>query len=117
VITPEVSDDALSYYNFEWLASGTRSVGRKLPGLETPIVKIPIATDDHPMHTGRIEWPGWRAALLESATQSPFFAFGLHDCYARHWLDGYADLIEQLGRLGSLVTADELCDLTFRQQG
>lgn len=117
VITPELSDDRLSYYNFEWLASSGRSLGHSAITLENGIVKIPISTDDYSIATGRIDFPEWRRRLLDSAADSSLLAFGLHDCYAGCWLDAYPSLLESLAALGTFVTADELCGLTFRQQG
>jgi hypothetical protein len=133
-ITPELSDYALSYYNFEWLASGLRSLLRDCPdiewrrtpsglrslgvngcGLRNGIVKIPVLTDDHLLFTAQMDYPEWRCRLLESAAEGPILTFGLHDCYARFWLDSYPELLETLGGMGRFVTADELCDLTFRK--
>ncbi len=117
VITPEVSDERLSYYNFEWLASSSRSLGHNNITLENGIVKIPISADDYPLAMGRVDFGEWRRRLIDSADGSALLAFGLHDCYARCWLDSYPALLESLAALGTFVTADELCDLTFRQQG
>ena len=117
MITPELSDERLSYYNFEWLASSSRAFGCNTTFLENGIVKIPISTDDYPIVTGKIDFTEWRRRLLDYAAGSSLLAFGLHDCYAHCWLDSYPNLLESLAALGTFVTADELCDLTFREQG
>jgi hypothetical protein len=55
--------------------------------------------------------------LLDSFRDRELLAFGLHDCYAREWLNSYEDLLQELAQLERFITADALCDLTFRQQG
>jgi hypothetical protein len=117
VITPELSDYSLSYYNFEWLASSRRSIAYDRCTLENGIAKIPILTDDYPLITGKMDWPAWERRLMESARSSNLLAFGLHDCYARVWLDWYPDLLEKLAAIGEFATADELSDNVFWQQG
>lgn len=39
--------------------------------------------------------------------------FGLHDCYARHWLPDYGALLDALAGRGSLRTLDEVADELF----
>jgi len=135
-ITPELTDYSLSYYNFEWLASGLHSLLRDCPGidyerlptgferlapngcgLQNGIVKIPVLTDDHLIATGQMDYEEWSRRLLETARNSAILSFGLHDCYARFWIDSYAELLDALSGIGRFVTADELCDITFRRQG
>ena len=128
VVTPELANYRLAYYNFEWLASGVSSLAKASPGsreafaagcscLEGGIVKIPIAMDDYPLATGTVDYPEWRHRLLDRAEARPVLAFSLHDCYAGHWIDAYAELLDRISNLGRFVTADELCDLTFWRQG
>ena len=135
-ITPELTDYSLSYYNFEWLASGLHSLLRDCPGidyerlptgferlasngcgLQNGIVKIPVLTDDHLIATGQMDYGEWSRRLLETARNSAILSFGLHDCYARFWIDSYAELLDALSGIGRFVTADELCDITFRRRG
>ena len=97
VITPELSDDWLSYYNFEWLASSSRSLGHNTNILENGIVKIPIAADDFPVARGQIDFRERRRRLIDSVADNSLVAFGLHDCYARCWLDSYPHLLEKPG--------------------
>ena len=135
-ITPEITDYLLSFYNFEWLASSLSSLLRDCPGidyerlptgfsrlgpdgcgLQNGIVKIPVLTDDHLMATGQMDCGEWSRRLLETARNSAILSFGLHDCYARFWIDSYAELLDALSKIGRFVTADDLCDITFRRQG
>ncbi len=124
LMTPELMDYNLSYFNFEWLASSPRkqAASPAFPRsescvLENGIVKLPIDTDDYGLSTGQLSYEEWRSNLLGMAARRKIVAFGLHDCYARHWLDSYPELLDSLGQLGRFVTADELCDLTLRRQG
>jgi hypothetical protein len=55
--------------------------------------------------------------LLGAARSSAILSFGLHDCCARFSIDSYAELLDALSKIGRFVTADELCDITFRRQG
>lgn len=117
VITPELSEYSLAYYNFEWLASSCSSLGGTTCSLNNGIVTIPIAMDDYPLATRSMELSEWRRTLIDKAATSEFFAFGLHDCYAHAWIDFYESLLEEIAQLGTVITADELCDLTYWQQG
>jgi GAF domain-containing protein len=38
------------------------------------------------------------ASLLDSFRDRELLAFGLHDCYAREWLDSYEDLLQELAQ-------------------
>jgi hypothetical protein len=135
-VTPELTDYSLSYYNFEWLASGLSSFMKTCPGmdyewmpagfmrlginccdLQNGIVKIPVLTDDHLIASCQMDYFEWRRWLLEIAESSWLLSFGLHDCYARFWLDSYAGLLDALSGMGRFITADELCDMTLRRQG
>jgi len=117
VITSELTDYRLSFLNFEWLASGERSIRSSCCALQNGIVKIPILTDDYPLVTGQADYRQWQDRLLESARQRRFLAFGLHDCYANVWLDFYGNLLDQLSAIGDFVTADETSDRVFWLQG
>ena len=116
-MTPELTDYALSYHNFEWIACGRPGFEKRCCDLKNGIVRIPIFTDDYPLAIGKVDYTEWRGRLLADAAGAPLFSFGLHDCYAGHWLDGYAELLETLAGLGRFVTADELSDMTFRTLG
>jgi hypothetical protein len=124
-LTPALTDYSLSYYNFEWLASSTRGLSRAGRNIGTPgttgcrlqngMVKIPILTDDRAMATGQMNYPEWRQRLLTKAADKTLLSFGLHDCYAGCWIDCYPELLETVSKHGRFVTADELCDMTFRE--
>ena len=112
-ITPEISDSRLTYFNFEWLASSASSLGLAGCRLENGLVKIPIHLDDYSLHTGALDYGSWEAQLLASLRSRSFFAFGLHDCYGANWLPHYPALLEKLGKIGTFVTADEICKTVF----
>jgi hypothetical protein len=114
-ITSELSDYALTYFNFEWFASSASSLGHPDCKLENGIVKIPIQQDDFPLATKTVGYPRWEGDLLDLARAHTFFAFGLHDCYAREWLRHYPRLLGELAKIGRLVTADQICNNMLRQ--
>jgi hypothetical protein len=114
-ITSELSDYALAYFNFEWLASSDSSLGHPDCKLKNGIVKIPIHQDDYPLAIKSVDYPRWEADLLDHAHTHTFFAFGLHDCYAREWLRHYPRLLGELSKIGRFVTADQLCNRIIRQ--
>jgi hypothetical protein len=116
IITRELTDYRLSFFNFEWLASYEGSFGFSACALQNGIVKIPIQTDDHPLYVGA-SFSQWEAELLCLGKTRRLLAFGMHDCYAGLWLKSYRKLLEKLGSLGRFVTADELCDRMFWQIG
>ena len=107
-ITPELSGTKLLWHNFEWLASSATAFGFDRPRLDQRLVKIPIELDDFPMHEGRLTFEQWRAKLMEATRQTGFVAFGLHDCYARHWLPYYEELLIELRTRARFRTLDEV---------
>jgi hypothetical protein len=108
VITAELSAYDLAYWNFEWLLSSARSLGIDEPRLEHGIAKIPVALDDYPLHTGTTTRAAWIERLRREVASRPFVAVGLHDCYAREWLDWYPDLLAMLAEAGELCTVDDV---------
>ena len=116
-ITAELADENLTFFNFEWLASSADSLGHADCRLENGVVKIPIHLDDYPLFTGAIDYQRWQADVLGRAAAGPLFGIGLHDCYARHWLPHYPSLLDRLGRIGTLVTADDICDAELLRHG
>lgn len=112
-LTPELNEETLCWYNFEWLGSAGASFRFNAPRLDVRVAKIPIRTDDHPLHTGTMDFASWRRVLVDDVRQRSFVAFGLHDCYASHWLPHYPSLLEELQRLGTLRTFDEVADEVF----
>jgi hypothetical protein len=112
-LTAELTDYQLSYLNFEWLACGRRGFRASSCFVQNGIVKIPISIDDYPLSTSELGYQEWEHRLLRSARESSFFAFGLHDCYAACWLDAYPELLADLAKIGTFVSADQICDRTF----
>jgi hypothetical protein len=112
-ITAELTDSNLTFLNFEWLACSAYHLGFDECKLENGLVKIPIVLDDHPLFTGASRYDQWGYDLLEQARGKTFFAFGLHDCYAGLWLEGYPQLLDKLAAIGNFVSADEVCDRMF----
>jgi hypothetical protein len=109
-LTAELSAENLLFHNFEWLASGSGSLGwARRPILLSGLVRIPIHTDDFPMHSGALSYEEWEEGIVAAAAESSgFLAIGTHDCYAEHWLAGYPRLLERLGGLGNLRTLDQV---------
>lgn len=112
ILTPELTDYRLSSYNFEWLLN-VAPHSSAVWYLENGIVKIPAHLDDYPLQTGAMTYAEWKAKLLAMVETQRFVAVGLHDCYARHWLADYGDLLAQLQRRGALWTCDEIADRGF----
>jgi hypothetical protein len=108
IITGELADDSLVYYNFEWLASSASSLGTHVPVLDRGIVKLPVLRDDFPLHRRAMSYDEWEARVFTLVDDHHVVALGLHDCYADHWLSRYPDLLDRLGRRGALTTLDEL---------
>jgi hypothetical protein len=105
-ITAELTDANLCFRNFEWLASSTKSLDTLQPAMQNRIVRLPILFDDFPLFQGRMSYADWERAALDGIEKNHFVAFGLHDCYAPHWLPHYRDLLRRLGGLGTLRTLD-----------
>jgi len=105
-MTAELTDANLCMRNFEWLASSVTSLGIVRPVMQNRIVRIPILFDDFPLFQGRMKYADWERAALERIGNNHFVAFGLHDCYAPHWLPHYRDLLSRLSGLGTLRTVD-----------
>ncbi len=114
IITEELTDEALSFYNFEWLMSSAHSYGFDLPRLENGIVKIPASIDDYPLKTGELSYEQWFDRIVAIARRQGFVAVGLHDCYARFWIENYSDLLERLKRIGEFRTCDQIKNLAYR---
>lgn len=107
-LTPGLADRHLSHHGFEWLASSAASLRRTTPTLENGIVKIPILFDDYGMFRDGEPFERWRENALAAIDAHDFVAFGLHDCYADHWLPHYAELLAEVRARGRLRTLDEV---------
>jgi hypothetical protein len=108
VLTRELSDWALCWHNFEWLASSESSLGVMVPTLDNRVVKIPIQIDDFAMHQDGIGFEQWAREVLELVRTRDFVVVSLHDCYASHWLPGYERFLADLAGLARLRTLDEV---------
>ena len=107
-LTPELADAKLCLHNFEWLASGVPSLGFETPRMQGGLARIPIRFDDFDLHRGATDWTRWRERALAIVHAHDFVAFGLHDCYAEHWLPHYEDLLRELSTLAELRTLDDV---------
>jgi hypothetical protein len=112
-ITPELRDSELCWYNFEWLASGSSSLGFHQPRLENRVVKIPISFDDFDLYRQLKTFEEWRRMALDKMRRYNFVAFSLHDCYARYWLPHYEDFLREITAIGTLRTLDEVAGDLF----
>ena len=108
LLTDELRGDRLTWHNFEWLANSASSFGFDTPRLENRLVKIPILFDDFSLHTGRLTYDAWFRRAIEAIQTRDFVAFGLHDCYAEHWLDHFERLLEDIKALAQPRTLDEV---------
>lgn len=110
-LTPELSDERLCEFNFEWLASSSWSLGgRRRPELAGRLVRLPILFDDYELYRRSLSWEQWQARALAAAERESFLAFSLHDCYGDLWLPGYERLLEALLQRRSLRTLDEVAN-------
>lgn len=115
VITAELSDDALCYWNFEWLASSATSFGFAEPRLEGRVAKLPVHIDDIRLYRTDIEYDEWEARVVKKIGEHQVAVIGLHDCYAPFWLPRYARFLDRVRQLGTLRTLDEVAAaLLFR---
>jgi peptidoglycan/xylan/chitin deacetylase (PgdA/CDA1 family) len=115
VITPELANDALCYWNFEWLASSARSFGFAEPRLEERVAKLPVHLDDFRLYRGEVEYEAWEAGVVKKIAAHPVAIIGLHDCYGPFWLPRYPGLLDRVRQLGTLRTLDQVAaTLWFR---
>jgi hypothetical protein len=115
VLTPELTDYRLSYYNIEWLLNDVSSLAGPEWYLENGLVKIPVHCDDYPLQTGQISYEEWKARLLRLVESQAFVAVGLHDCYASHWLADYPNLLAELQQRAELWTCEEIANRCYRE--
>jgi hypothetical protein len=113
-ITDELSEENLCFYNFEWLASSTYSLGIDTPEMRNGLVKIPIHFDDYDLYRDRLSWEVWEQRALEIIEKTDFVAFSLHDCYAPFWLTHYSSFIDKVRGLGTLKTMNEVLNAMVR---
>lgn len=108
LVTEDLNEFNLTYYNFDWLASGAKSLNTGTPVLTDGLSKIPIHFDDFPMYKDSTSYRQWEQAALAEISQRQFVAFSLHDCYAKFWLPDYASFLSKIKELGALMTLNEV---------
>ena len=108
LITAELSDERLAFHNFEWLASGSSSLGTKAPVIRNRIVRLPVTFDDFPLYTGMLDYEAWEQTVVEHAARESYTAIGLHDCYAHLWLEHYPELLRKLAAAARTRTLDQV---------
>lgn len=113
-LTSELRPSRLAWHNLEWLASSASSLRLPVPALRDRIAWIPIRFDDFPLHMGRTTWDAWRRMTVERIRRDDFVAFGLHDCYASHWLPHYPGLLKEIATMARFRTADEIAAMLHR---
>jgi len=116
VLTKEHAINNLKYFNFDWLASSEDSLGVKMPTFRDGIVFIPILFDDFPLFRGDCSYSQWQARAVSLIDKRAFTAFGLHDCYAEHWLPRYLELLEQVRTMGETKTLEDVANEIFLEQ-
>ena len=107
-LTGETADEPLLFHNFEWLASSRYSFGFGKPKMHRRLAKIPIGFDDFPLHSQEMSYADWQQGALAEIEREPFVAFGLHDCYAAHWMPHYPRLLDRLQSLAALRTMNDV---------
>ena len=112
-LTGELRNGPLCWHNFEWLGSSASSLGFSVPKLERGLVKIPILFDDFEMHRRGERFVDWRTRAIAAVRERDFVAFGLHDCYAGHWLDEYRGFLDEIRAMAGLRTLDEVAGDLF----
>jgi len=116
MITPELSNENLRFFNFDWLASSVESLGITAPRFRDGVALIPIHFDDFPLYRGDCSYADWEARALSTIERNDFTAFGLHDCYAAHWLPHYRSFLERVTTMGKLMTFDAVANDVFLEQ-
>lgn len=117
IITAELCDENLCYYNFEWLASSAYSLGLDRPQMHHRLAKIPIEFDDYELYRSRLAWSAWESRALDAIKQRNFVGFSLHDCYAPLWLPRYERFLDKVTRLGTLKTMNQVLNTTLLTSG
>ena len=108
LLTSETTDEQLAFHNFEWFASGRRSLGIDTPLIRNRLVRLPVTLDDFPLYTGALTYEDWERTVLEHVQRDAYTAIGLHDCYAHLWLDRYAELLDKLSAAATPRTFDQM---------
>lgn len=107
-LTAELVPANLCRHNFEWIASSASSLGIQQPRMHDRLVWIPILFDDFDLYKQRLPYADWERDALQRIEEHDFVAFGLHDCYAEHWLPGYGSFLDKVKQRGILKTLDQV---------
>jgi hypothetical protein len=113
IITSELTDDELVLFDYEWLMSGAARFGFSDVRLTRGVVKIPVHIDDYLLHAKGFTFEQWLARLDAFGANNTVVTLGLHDCYAKHWIDRYPALLDHLGSIGDFWTADDVVSYEF----
>jgi hypothetical protein len=113
LITAELTDDALVHYDYEWLMSGAARFGFSDVRVTRGLVKIPVHIDDYLLQAKGFTFEQWVARLRALLTDNSVVTIGLHDCYAKHWIDRYPALLADLGSIAEFWTADEILSYEY----
>ncbi|MCB9089568.1 MAG: hypothetical protein H6628_14800 [Calditrichae bacterium] len=113
VLTDELSDRNLCFYNFEWFGCWMSPANTRSPVLENRLVKIPMQFDDWSLYREQMTFREWEEKALKTIQENDFTAIGLHDCYAQYWIDHYKDFIGRISGLGQLKTIDAVSNNVF----
>ena len=117
VLTDELRDERIHQHNVEWLASSPKPLGVTVPTVVDRMARLPIAFDDHPLHTGAKTYAVWHDAALHTVASREFTACGLHDCYGAHWLDHYERLLAEVTAAATPRTMEEVSNLLYLSAG
>lgn len=107
-LNEETTDERLAFHNFEWLASGSTSLGTDVPEMRNRLVRLPVTLDDFPLYTGQLRYEEWERKVLQHVERETYSAVGLHDCYAYLWLSRYAELLDKLAAAACPRTFDQV---------
>jgi hypothetical protein len=113
IITSELTDDALVLFDYEWLMSGAARFGFSDVRLTRGLVKIPVHIDDYLLHAKGFTFEQWLSRLQTIIADNRVVTLGLHDCYAKHWIDRYAAFLDHLGSIADFWTADDVLSYEF----
>lgn len=113
----EETTDALWENGFLWSAEGDKSPEPYF--VQNGLVRLPIATDDWPVHTGRLDVTTWAAQFEALIEERSYVAIGMHDLVASYkpeeMLSAWQALFDITRRHDAIsLNFSEACDL-FRR--
>ncbi len=97
--------DSLEVHGFEWTAESDPAPSPYL--IRDQLVRLPIAGDDWPIHTGRLDLPGWVDRFRAKLEGRPYVAVGVHDCVVSHdprpRLEAWRRCLEMAAEAGAAI--------------